>query len=70
MRGSCAGPCCKCPEIAIISVGAHNTFGHPYPGVLAKLEDADINIYRTDENGNITIRTDGKKFFIETEKKP
>ncbi len=58
------------PEIAIISVGAHNTFGHPYPGVLAKLEDADINIYRTDENGNITIRTDGKKFFIETEKKP
>ncbi len=58
------------PEIAVIPVGARNNFGHPYSGVLAKLQDADINIYRTDEDGNITIRTDGKKFIIESEKNP
>ena len=58
------------PEIAVISVGKYNTFGHPYSGVLAKLQDADINIYRTDEDGNITVRTDGKKFVVECEKNP
>ncbi|MDO8733553.1 MAG: ComEC/Rec2 family competence protein [Elusimicrobiota bacterium] len=58
------------PEIAVIPVGARNNFGHPYSGVLAKLQDADINIYRTDEDGNITVRTDGKKFIIESEKNP
>lgn len=58
------------PEIAVISVGAHNRFGHPYHGLLARLEDANANIFRTDEDGNITIRTDGKKFVIECEKNP
>jgi len=58
------------PEVAVISVGAYNNFGHPYSGVIAKLQDADINIYRTDEDGNITVRTDGKKFIIESEKNP
>ncbi|HAX61172.1 MAG TPA: hypothetical protein DCX95_01235 [Elusimicrobia bacterium] len=58
------------PEVAVISVGAKNNFGHPDSGVIAKLQDADINIYRTDEDGNLTIRTDGKKFIIETEKNP
>jgi competence protein ComEC len=58
------------PEIAVISVGARNNFGHPYSGVIAKLQDADADIYRTDEDGSVTVRTDGRKFTVESEKNP
>jgi competence protein ComEC len=40
---------------AIISVGRHNTFGHPGPTTLATLERARAAIYRTDRCGAITI---------------
>jgi beta-lactamase superfamily II metal-dependent hydrolase len=40
---------------AIISVGRHNTFGHPGPTTLATLERAGVAIYRTDHCGAATI---------------
>jgi competence protein ComEC len=54
------------PECAIISVGARNPFGHPYPEVLERLQSLGIKIYRTDKNGAITITTDGKNYRIKT----
>jgi competence protein ComEC len=43
------------PQVAIISVGRHNTFGHPGPSTLANLERADARIYRTDRCGAVTL---------------
>jgi competence protein ComEC len=54
------------PDIAIISCGRGNTFGHPAPGVLARLESIGARIYRTDLDGQITIDTDGKIVSLQT----
>ncbi len=47
------------PACAIISVGRHNLFGHPAPTTIEKLDDCGIQIFRTDENGAVSITTDG-----------
>jgi competence protein ComEC len=39
------------PTDAVISVGQHNTFGHPRYEVLARLEAAHIRTFRTDRTG-------------------
>ena len=41
------------PRDAVISVGKNNRFGHPTQEVLGKLKERKINIYRTDEAGDI-----------------
>ena len=46
------------PNIAIISVGKDNSYGHPTKETLEKLKDTTI--YRTDINGSIVITSDGK----------
>jgi competence protein ComEC len=46
------------PRYAIISVGRHNLFGHPAPPTLATLRRIGARIYRTDENGAVTVATD------------
>ena len=45
------------PDIAVISCGRGNTFGHPAPEVLRRLEAIGARIYRTDLDGQITIDT-------------
>jgi beta-lactamase superfamily II metal-dependent hydrolase len=52
------------PRYAIISVGRHNLFGHPAPSTLATLERFGAQTYRTDENGAVTIVTDGRSETI------
>lgn len=44
------------PEIAIISVGADNSYGHPAEEVLSRLRDFGCIIYRTDLLGTILYR--------------
>ena len=48
------------PEIAIVSCGAWNRFGHPNQGVLDRLRAANVKLYRTDLQGEITLTTRGK----------
>jgi len=43
------------PEIAVISVGQDNKYGHPAQETLAVLEKYDIRILRTDINSDIKI---------------
>lgn len=54
------------PELAVISAGKDNQFGHPSQKVLDTLKN--INTFRTDISGQIEVITDGHKFWIKTEK--
>lgn len=56
------------PEVAIISVGKDNKYGHPKQAIIDRLNKMGIKIYRTDLNGTILITSDGEKNNIETEK--
>lgn len=48
------------PQIALIGVGKNNKFGHPGEAVINRLKSMKARIYRTDQNGEITIITNGK----------
>ena len=52
------------PQIAVISVGKGNKYGHPKQVILDRLNKMEIKIYRTDEMGEITIETNGKKYKV------
>jgi competence protein ComEC len=43
------------PEIALLSVGRDNRYGHPAPEVVARLEAAGASIYRTDRQGTVRV---------------
>jgi competence protein ComEC len=47
------------PQIAVISCGRGNTFGHPAPQVLRLLKDSGVRVYRTDRDGQIVVTSDG-----------
>ena len=53
------------PTWAVISCGRDNSYGHPHVEVLAELQDADIQVYRTDELGTVTAYSDGQEIFWE-----
>jgi beta-lactamase superfamily II metal-dependent hydrolase len=50
-------------EAAIISCGAKNLYGHPSPPVLQRLREANVKVYRTDLQGEITITTRGEESY-------
>jgi competence protein ComEC len=53
------------PRVAVISVG-ENTYGHPMPEVVSRLESmvGVSNLYRTDQSRTIEFITDGKRLWI------
>jgi competence protein ComEC len=60
------------PEIAIVSCGAWNRYGHPSQMVLDRLKAANVKLYRTDLHGEITITTRGgaSDIVVKTAKEP
>ena len=54
------------PEFAVISDGYRNQFHHPHPSVLERLAEHHAAILRTDQQGLITFRSDGKRVELET----
>ena len=44
------------PEVAVISVGARNRYGHPHSDVLNRIIESGARILRTDLSGDIVIR--------------
>ncbi|MEK7541020.1 MAG: MBL fold metallo-hydrolase [Patescibacteria group bacterium] len=51
------------PEIAVISVGK-NSYGHPTPETLQRLENFGIKVLRTDQGGDIEIISDGNNIYM------
>ncbi len=54
------------PEIALISVGTDNSYGHPHKEVMELLESYDLEIYRTDLLGTIVVTSNGSECTVET----
>lgn len=54
------------PAFAIVSAGRDNSYGHPNADVLDRLEQHRAVILRTDLDGLITIRSDGRRLAVYT----
>jgi competence protein ComEC len=52
------------PRLAVIPVGARNPFGHPAPAVLARLGATGATVYRTDQDGAVDVRSDGRHVWV------
>ena len=56
------------PEIAFISAGAGNKYGHPTEQTLATLDAGGATVYRTDLQGGISLYCDGSEYKVVTER--
>ena len=56
------------PSYAVISVGKNNSYGHPTDDVLVRLDNADVEVYRTDIVGTVIFTSDGENII--TDKSP
>ena len=48
------------PEMAVISVGRSNRYGHPAQETLERLAEFGADIYRTDLQGTVVVRSGGE----------
>ena len=53
------------PRIAVLSYGKDNSYGHPHPEVIERFDERGIAQWATEEQGMITIRTDGEEMEIQ-----
>ena len=54
------------PTAVVFSCGRDNTFGHPAPQVMRRYQRLGTTIFRTDQDGAITLETDGTQVMIKT----
>lgn len=52
------------PKVAIISCGTDNIYGFPHPDVLKRLHRLNVQIYRTDRDGAVSLRSDGSRLSV------
>jgi len=65
-RTSTTGPFLRAvgPRLGVISVGATNPWGHPDAEVLGRLQEAGVEVYRTDRDGAVRFTTDGSSDWL------
>lgn len=56
------------PQLAVISVGSKNRYGHPKQVILDLLKSYKIPLLRTDKSGDIEIISDGEKWEFKSER--
>lgn len=56
------------PKYAVISVGSDNKYGHPASSTINKLNSANIETYRTDQDGTVIAESDGNDIKFSTVK--
>jgi competence protein ComEC len=50
------------PQVAIVSCGRNNDYGHPAPSTIAALTAAPgLDLFRTDLDGRVVVETDGER---------
>jgi competence protein ComEC len=54
------------PSVAVFSVGRSNHFGHPAPAVVQRYRDVGAEIFRTDQDGAVTLDTEGTTIDLQT----
>jgi len=54
------------PQYGVISVGANNRHGHPHQETLRRLAEQQVKVYRTDQQGAVVFKTDGKILTVAT----
>src|SRR3989454_517071 len=54
------------PNVAVVSAGRGNHFGHPVPEVLERYRAVGAEIFRTDRDGAVTVDTDGTSIDVRT----
>ena len=54
------------PRIAAVSAGRNNHFGHPVPDVLDRYRSIGAEIFRTDQDGAVSMVTDGTAINVRT----
>jgi competence protein ComEC len=53
------------PRVAVISVGAHNDYGHPSPATVSTLAAVPgLALYRTDRDGRVVVESDGQSISV------
>ena len=53
-------------QVGLVSSGRRNRYGHPHKGILAACENRRMQVFRTDQHGAITLRSDGQDLNIHT----
>lgn len=53
------------PRVAIASVGLGNRYGHPSPETLSALLARRVPVFRTDRDGHVVVRSDGRRLEVE-----
>ena len=56
------------PQLALISVGAENSYGHPAANTLALLTQVGAKVLRTDTDGAIAVRARRHRLHVKTSK--
>jgi competence protein ComEC len=54
------------PDVAVISAGKSNSFGHPHEETLRRYKQYGVRTYRTDLDGAVTILKAGKGYDVKT----
>lgn len=54
------------PEVALISVGKDNDYGHPHKEIVEIFNEYEVDVYRTDKLGTLHVTSDGEEYKVET----